>query len=1101
MADKKNKQQDAPLFQGLDLDKIHPVETVTEEQAEKYVFDTVDFSDPNRPKTCLEVDFPILKVNQVASLEVDPACRKPIYKMSKWWARRSSAVFRSLCIAAATKAPIDESKNSQLTWSQFYRKNHQGHKKFSSIKVLDIFMGGGTTVVEASRLGFDVTGIDLSPLAWWVVYNETHSVKVEQADKLYQEIVENLKSEVMPFFISKSPRGFNGTWFEKTTNKKASVDMLKASPEIRRNYYWKGPEVIHTFWVKHIMCSDPSCTHLTPLMSSSVVALKTVKVKALENVVCPRCMDVFDLEFGDFRMAPSAHFVLSSNERSFSSVDPVSKKICCPFCNNTLGDEWINHQRQNKKTTSKEVTHTLVLDKSWLSGITARSKDYYGGYWGASKEQDERWFNDRIAKLKLIEIRGEIPVEYRHSNKSIKIKKGKKDEDVEDEASGSIVCGKCGRAQDPLSSIKITNRLANIFPYMIQGFDPDAKDNGFQYNGKFFDIPDMKQILDSFYEFKQRTDIAGYMPTEELFYGFQTHHLQGGVPNHGYTHWYKMFNPRQVYIHCLILNQIMSSNAELNVKSHLLGAFQNYLRQNCMFTIWSMYGDQLKGHFSNNNYHPKSTTVENSVFSDYGSGNFSSCYGMVREGLNYMREPYDRRISSNGEKGKSQKVFSSDWVQEDKIRLFCQSSTDLKNKIQNETIDLVITDPPFGDNINYSELADFFMVWLHKPLSKIFPQVFTSPESPKALEAVSNKARNPGEADDGKSRADMTYDRLLTLCWKEAYRVLKYSGIMAFTFHHDKDIAWINVLESLFKAGFIVESAFPIRSDSTKGDGDFGSKKIEYDIVHVCKKRHQEPSEIYWATLRKKILESVKSRSVLLAQHKESGLHLADLEVIIRGEVLEQYSYHYGKVKKNLAGDLMSVREILIEANNIAQSMLQIAEKEKVPDSVDPETKILFSLFRDGVEIEFNAARKRLKGSGTSLEEIESLGWVQVSKKGKEKFAALINIGERWNSLSRKRTLTSDLDQAHFAINCCVGNRQLDGKPAVLEDWIEQNYKSLLPSLIPLLKYMETNHFGAEYKQFIGMAYRTLERTLNKIKETDGEFKKASAQMTLFDFS
>ena len=64
--------------------------------------ETVDFNDPNRPKTCLEVDFPILPVNQVAIIEGNAG--KPIYQMSKWWARRRSSVFRSMLIAARCTA-------------------------------------------------------------------------------------------------------------------------------------------------------------------------------------------------------------------------------------------------------------------------------------------------------------------------------------------------------------------------------------------------------------------------------------------------------------------------------------------------------------------------------------------------------------------------------------------------------------------------------------------------------------------------------------------------------------------------------------------------------------------------------------------------------------------------------------------------------------------------------------------------------------------------------------------------------------------------------------------------------------------------------------
>src|SRR6202158_5985130 len=84
--------------------------------------ETVDFNDPNRSKTCLEVDFPILPVNQVATIEGNAG--KPIYQMSKWWARRRSSVFRSMLIAAATKAPDDHSHAARLVWDNYYA-NHQ----------------------------------------------------------------------------------------------------------------------------------------------------------------------------------------------------------------------------------------------------------------------------------------------------------------------------------------------------------------------------------------------------------------------------------------------------------------------------------------------------------------------------------------------------------------------------------------------------------------------------------------------------------------------------------------------------------------------------------------------------------------------------------------------------------------------------------------------------------------------------------------------------------------------------------------------------------------------------------------------------------------
>src|SRR5271155_4097587 len=79
--------------------------------------ETVDFNDPERPKTCLEVDFPILPVNQIAIIEGNAG--KPIYQMSKWWARRRSSVFRSLLLAASMKAPEDSSNAAKAVWDAY----------------------------------------------------------------------------------------------------------------------------------------------------------------------------------------------------------------------------------------------------------------------------------------------------------------------------------------------------------------------------------------------------------------------------------------------------------------------------------------------------------------------------------------------------------------------------------------------------------------------------------------------------------------------------------------------------------------------------------------------------------------------------------------------------------------------------------------------------------------------------------------------------------------------------------------------------------------------------------------------------------------------
>ena len=251
--------------------------------------ETVDFSDPNRPKTCLEVDFPILPVNQVAAIEGNAG--KPIYQMSKWWARRRSSVFRSMLIAAATRAPDDPALAAKQVWDNYYA-NHQKKGAFEHLKVADIFMGGGTTLVEGSRLGMQMSGNDLNPVAWFVTKQALADVDIEEVKALLAEVEAEVKPQIMPFYYCDGPNGEKGTWTHKQSGKvmRAKFDPLLLTPEERKDYSYEGPEIVYTFWAKHGPCQVTGCGHRTPIMTTPVMAVKTLTVKHWKHR-CTSCGD------------------------------------------------------------------------------------------------------------------------------------------------------------------------------------------------------------------------------------------------------------------------------------------------------------------------------------------------------------------------------------------------------------------------------------------------------------------------------------------------------------------------------------------------------------------------------------------------------------------------------------------------------------------------------------------------------------------------------------------------------------------------------------------------------------------------------------------
>lgn len=254
-----------------------------------------DFSGPNRPKTCLEVDFPIVPINALSTLEGNAG--KPIYQMSKWWARRRSCVSRAMLIAAAMEAPVrknpdgtrvlddqglpvpDETEAAKVIWDVYYA-NHQKAGNFKHLKVLDCFMGGGTTLVEGSRLGFQLAGVDLNPVAWFVTKNELAGTDPEEVQRFFDQIEAEVKPVIQPFYVTDCPRGHKGRWYEVAGSADPADDRLMPSdfdpldlpPEERKKYRYEGPEIIYTFWAKHGPCTKPGCGHRSPVFRSPVIA-------------------------------------------------------------------------------------------------------------------------------------------------------------------------------------------------------------------------------------------------------------------------------------------------------------------------------------------------------------------------------------------------------------------------------------------------------------------------------------------------------------------------------------------------------------------------------------------------------------------------------------------------------------------------------------------------------------------------------------------------------------------------------------------------------------------------------------------------------------
>lgn len=1145
------------------------------------VVEVPDFSDPNRPKTCLEVDFPLVPINALSALEGNAG--KPIYQMSKWWARRRSCVFRAMLLAAAMKAPekkhrdgqpmlgddgkpiIDDDAAAQAVWDAYYA-NHQSAENFKHLKVLDPFMGGGTTLVEGSRLGFQVAGVDLNPVAWFIVKNELACTDPAEVKAFFDQIEAEVKPQIQPFYVTDGVGGKKGRWFEIAEAGDSAMpegfDPTTLPPEERKQYRYEGPEVIYTFWAKHGPCSKPGCDHRTPIFRSPIVATKKLGVKYIPCTCKNKaCGITFHAELGDARIAPDAEHVVLDNVHPYTIVSaPFAKRLLeygegnkdtkilrawslgdvveaepgfkCPKCGTWSGQSVRDVLNMHKRATraadvdkkhlgivparnaKKPVFCTLLIDPEWLKGSAGvDGDDELGGYIDAPVEATKAWYVERLKHLKLIEVRGNFndgaadeaddstettestedggdePNEKSWLPPTITLKSGR----TVDTGVGTVpkrsafACGHCGLRSDLLDSVKgytdrarmeskdaTAQRSLPVAVYCLQCHDPAREAEGHPYGGRFFKAPDAADIerliaAEREWNTRREADLAAYWPRSALPYTWMTHHLNGGIPNWGYTHWYKFFNTRQLLLHAQLLEFMAAGmKTDESVAMQALGAFQQYLRNQSMFSFYHAGRDCLAPTLSNAHFHPKSLVIESPGFLAVGYGSWPNTLGATLDGLVYAQKPWERIEAEEGGSTKTISVELGDTVVPP-WQLVRGSSTEMPADWAG-SFDNVITDPPFGDNLFYGDLSNFFYVWLRLALKDRYPNEFGPEFVPRSQEAVADRSRFPGTSgtDDDEtamSAANTAYQGLMTACWAECRRVMKDGGVMAFTFHHSADEPWMSILQSLFDSGWLLEATYPIRSDESKGEGgQFGSRKIEYDIIHVCRKRLEDPKPVSWPKMRQWVKAELARLRPLLESYKNRGLQDADVRVILRGKALEFFSRHYGKVLVSAPGGddvVLSIRDALLGINQLLdESGSQPGERP--PSLAQPVVYQFLRLFSTKSVLSRDEVSKLLRGTAIQQKDFEKSGsgpWVIEEDKAVRR----VPIHDRFQKmrLRSRRELKTELDQAHFLIGAAMPPKPGD-TGVNIEKELERDTFLVRPGVDALLDWYSKTAAGTD---------------------------------------
>ncbi len=242
-------------------------------------------------------DVPLIAEMALREKQIQQVYR-PFIAVHKWFARRPGTLFRGLLLSEFVDEPLHES---------FYRSHD-----LADLRIADPFMGGGTPLVEANRIGCDVDGIDINPMSAWIVREELTSIDLAAYERAAQELRDSLEAKVGRYYRTHCP--------------------LYSDDEV---------PVKSFLWVKILPCE--SCGHSVDLFPGYVLARD--RRHPTNVLVCPECGDLNDA--ADLESPGDC----SSCSAELRAAGPARRGRCdCPKC---------GHSNTYPGTPSAPLTHRL----------------------------------------------------------------------------------------------------------------------------------------------------------------------------------------------------------------------------------------------------------------------------------------------------------------------------------------------------------------------------------------------------------------------------------------------------------------------------------------------------------------------------------------------------------------------------------------------------------------------------------------------------------------------------------------------------------------------------------------------------------------------
>lgn len=312
---------------------------------------------------------------------------------------------------------------------------------------------------------------------------------------------------------------------------------------------------------------------------------------------------------------------------------------------------------------------------------------------------------------------------------------------------------------------------------------------------------------------------------------------------------------------------------------------------------------------------------------------------------------------------------------------------------------LISTDPPYYDNISYSDLSDFFYVWLRRSLREIHPSVLGTVLVPKAEELVANPYRQGG-ADGAKKFFERGFESVFANARQSASADYPITVYYAFKQSEtdaggEASTGWETILGSMVHAGWAVTATWPVRTELANRMIGSGTNALASSVVLALRPRVDGAP----ITDRRGFIAAMRRElGPALRELQQGGIAPVDLPQSAIGPGMAVFS-RYAKVIES-DGTAMSVRSALARINEVLDELLTEQEGD-----FDAPTRFALAWYRGhGYDsAPYGEAEDLARARGTAVAVMERIG-ILSARAGKVQIYRAIDLPADYDVLSDDST-------------------------------------------------------------------------------------------------